>query len=370
MITMHKAESGKLLEECRELMTNRMRSSMARMMGYVEDVLFEMATVDSSTEEAGHYIEAVREIRMKKREIQVRFENRFMSLYQDSVRQMKSGKSRTQTTGDSVESLIGVVFQDSGDTITIKNTLDKVRKECRQALSILDSHVSTLFEKEKIDKFINPMQPVTVFGAFWESCRDLRAGEDIRFILVDMFERYVVADLHNVYDDLNSLFGFYNLNSIGAEDIGIENNVKDINSDLLDKDGEINLNRNSVLVRLWVKDRLEKKLSKHEVPDFIHHFLLESWLLVLEDVYEKFSDKSHEWERAMQVIDELIRCTHLAGDRETRTQQIWMLPGLIYRLKSGMKSISLPLKIQADFISALKAYHAHITELNLKKNVT
>ena len=180
-----------MLEECRDLMTNRMRSSMSRMMGYVEEVLHEMATVDSNTADASHYIEAVREIRMKKREIQVRFENRFMNLYQDSVRQMKSGESVTGSIEVDSDLQYGLVLPKNNESITIKDTLKKARQECRSALSILDSHVSKLFEQEKIDKFVNPMQPSTVLGAFWESCRDIRAGDDIRYILVDMFERYV-----------------------------------------------------------------------------------------------------------------------------------------------------------------------------------
>ena len=367
---MRKVESGKLLEECRELMTNRMRSSMSRMMGYVEEVLFEMATVDSSTEEAAHYIEAVREIRMKKREIQVRFENRFMSLYQDSVRQMKSEKSQTAPTGNNVVVFPEAIFQDNSDSVTINKTLNKAQNECRAALSILDNHVSALFEKEDINKFVNPMQPVTVFGAFWESCRDIRAGADIRFILVDMFERYVVADLHNVYDDLNDLFGYYKSNPGTAEQMAAANKLELNQYDSVDKNGEILAYRNSLLVRCWVKSRIENRIDKYEAPEFIKGFVLDSWALVLEDIYEKFGEKSHEWDRAMQVVDELIRCTNLANDRETRTQQIWMLPGLIYRLKTGMKAISLPLKTQADFLSELKAHHTRITELNLEKQVS
>ena len=64
---MNTSESNRLLDECRALMTNRMRSSMSRMMGHVEEVLFEMATVDSKTADTSHYIEAIREIRMKKK---------------------------------------------------------------------------------------------------------------------------------------------------------------------------------------------------------------------------------------------------------------------------------------------------------------
>jgi hypothetical protein len=125
----------------------------------------------------------------------------------------------------------------------------------------------------------------------------------------------------------------------------------------------------SVLVSNWVRDRIQSFLDESEasVPVFIQGFLLEYWRLVVEDAYRKFSDESPEWDRSIQVIDDLITCVRESEDRDTKKRQIWMLPGLIYRLKLGMKSISLPLKIQADFLSQLKAYHSLITDFSSEK---
>ena len=364
---MHNAESGLLLEECRELMTNRMRLSMSRMIGYVEDVLFEMATVDSSTNDATHYIEAVREIRMKKREIQVRFENRFISLFHDRVRQMTSISNDKKQPVYIADSSINYNHQEQNTQISIPKTVENARNECRNALSMLDQHVSTLFEGQDVKNFINPMHPETVFDAFWESCRDIRTGEDIRFILVNMFERYVVSDLHNVYDDLNTLFGYYQTQAKGEPRLGKDTQNNNINIRRGIEDKNLQINKQSVLVRNWVRSRVLRKIEKHDIPDFIRLFLLESWLMVLEDIYENYSERGPEWNRAIQVIDDLLICVKVSDERDKRMQQAWMLPGLIYRLKNGMKSIALPLKIQADFISALKAYHIKITDLTVEK---
>ena len=88
---MKEIESEQLIKDCRELLTNRMRSSMSRVMGDIEDVLFEMATGSGSSELSSQYIDAVREVRMKNREIQVRFENRFHDLFDHSVREIRKG---------------------------------------------------------------------------------------------------------------------------------------------------------------------------------------------------------------------------------------------------------------------------------------
>jgi hypothetical protein len=268
-----------------------------------------------------------------------------------------------------MDSLFGLVFHDSDDSVTIKNTLNKARNECRLALATLDKHICILLDKEEVENFVNPMQPGTVFGAFWESCRDIHSGADIRFILVDMFERYVVADLHNVYDDLNTLFGYYN--SCGERAVGqaMEECQQDTYSDVINQPGSIVVTRGSLLIRRWVENRLENRIKDKDIPDFIYRFLMGSWRKVMEGVYEKYSEDSLEWERGMVVVDDLITCTRLAHDRETRTQQIWMLPGLIYRLKNGMKTIPVPLKTQADFLSELKLYHTRVTELSRGRDI-
>lgn len=339
---------------------------MSRMMGYVEDVLFEMATVDSSTAEASHYIEAVREIRMKKREIQVRFENRFVSLFHDSIRRMKKNQLDSPEAIMMDENILSLVFDSGGESRSVLNTLDKARHECRVALTLLDRHVCTLFDSGEIKQFINPMQPDTVFGAFWESCRDIRSGADIRFILVEMFERYVVTDLQGVYDDLNKLFRFHgNTQTVGIlPQTGQRGEKKGLS--LVSNNGEILVKRESILVSNWVRDRLQQHIQGKEIPEFIEYYLLEYWRQVMQDIYEKHSDTTPEWDRALQVVDDLLTITCPNSDRDIKKQQIWMMPGLIYRLKNGMKSISLPLKVQADFLSELKAHHALITDFNFE----
>ena len=365
---MNTSESNRLLDECRALMTNRMRSSMSRMMGHVEEVLFEMATVDSKTADTSHYIEAIREIRMKKKEIQIRFEKRFMSLFEDKVRKMKAPLSLRARPDEDITPFNINEDTDIGSE-TIQDTLKKARHECRNALSVLDRHVSTLFADLEVNSFVNPMQPDTVFGAFWESCQDIRSGDDIRYILIDIFDRYVVSDLQGVYEDINTLFDFYN-----TSDTQNQLNHKPGKAGTADVPGTINTKpekqeKDSVLVSNWVRDRIQSHLDNSDVtvPVFIQGFLLEYWRLVVEDAYRKFSDESPEWDRTIQVVDDLIACVMKSDDRDIKKRQVWMLPGLIYRIKLGMKSISLPLKIQADFLSQLKAYHSLITDFNSEK---
>jgi hypothetical protein len=357
---MYEAKSDVLLTECREFMTHRMRTSMSRMMGNVEDTLFELATTDCGTVQASQYIDAVREIRMKKREIQVRFENRFLSLFDESVRQIRKGKVAPAESNI----VSNIVNLNQTGSHTIVSTVEKVRSDCRAALSTLDQHIGELLQTGESAHFDNPMEPGLVFDAFWESCRDIQTDTAIRRVLVQMFERHVATDLQQLYEDLNKLFASFtavDLNSSAMSDS--QHRAEAGNPGQAEGGGT---GRNSVLIKNWVQTMVLRRMhdSEVEIPGFIQHFLLAQWCQLLEQIYEKHGDRSQEWLRAMQLIDDLIMSAEAVTDRDHKRQQLWKQPGLIYRLKNGMKSASIPLKTQAEFLSQLKAWYSSLSEFS------
>jgi hypothetical protein len=357
---MYEAKSDVLLTECREFMTYRMRTSMSRMMGNVEDTLFELATTDCGTVQASQYIDAVREIRMKKREIQVRFENRFLSLFDESVRQIRKGKV-APAESNVVSNMVNL---NQTGSQTIVSTVEKVRSDCRAALSTLDQHIGELLQTGGSVRFDNPMEPGLVFDAFWESCRDIQADTEIRRVLVQMFERHVVIDLQQLYQDLNSLFASFTAVGMNGSEMPDTRYFADAGNPGQAEGG--GPGRNSVLIKNWVQATVLRRMqeSEAEIPGFIQHFLLEQWCLLLEQIYEKHGDRSQEWSRTMQLIDDLIMSAEAVADRDYKRQQLWKQPGLIYRLKNGMKSASIPLKTQAEFLSQLKAWHSSLSEFS------
>lgn len=357
---MKEIESEQLIKDCRELLTNRMRSSMSRVMGDIEDVLFEMATGSGSSELSSQYIDAVREVRMKKREIQVRFENRFHDLFDHSVREIRKG-NRINIFGKEPVMETNVVRIKRTGQDGYDQRIAKMRNECRIALVELDLHVSGLLQIVPGNDFNNPMQPSTVFGAFRDSCIDIQISADIRQLLVDMFDKHMSPALQCVYEDLNTLFQSYSIgNRISIDQLSAVSTSAYPAS--MEYTGEISTQQPSLLVGSWVANRIKETIADTPVPEFVSTFLFTVWKLVLERNYGKKGEASQEWGKSMQVVEDMVVCARLTDDKDKRRQQIWMLPGLIYRLKTGMKSVGVPLKQQADFLSELKAHHARITD--------
>lgn len=347
-------ESEILLDDCRELMTSRLRSSISRMMGNLENVLFERAARDDCESEGAYYIDAVRELRLKKREIQVRFENRLSMIFVEIVRQLISSDKGGSEEGP-ISPEHAVEDYNHIDQISILHEpVENTRQECRSALLTLDNHIKYLLESSKVNEYINPMQPENVYNAFWDSCDDLRCGTEIRLIMLQMFERQVAMDLVSIYDDINVLLEFF-----------LKDHLPNSTSDSKPEYCHQQQGReygNQLLVKCWAQNHIMERVAGQELPELIESFLMEHWSELLADVFQKYSMESLEWERGIQIVDELIECSTLTQDKQSRLHQIWQFPGLIYRLKAGMKIISLPLNIQARFISELKVLHSQLTE--------
>ena len=336
---------------------------MARMMGDIEDTLFEMATNSDTGDQGSYYIEAVREVRMKKREIQVRFENRFLDLYDCGIQQTRKSDADVITAPNPSLHKTSVVDINQTRQDQFEQRIDKLRSECRFALVELDKHVGDLLQIAPTEHFDNPLQPETLFNAFQESCRDIQLGTDIRQMLMDMFDKHVGSALQSIYSDFNTLLHTYDTDTCDY--------MLTLNNEAANKTAnssqslEPHVSLSSLLVGHWIRERVLLPLLQDDLPQFTRNFVLTSWSMVMERIYEKQGDQCPEWTRAVQIVTDLQACVQAGGDRDKRRQQIWMLPGLIYRLKKGMKSATIPLKLQADFLSQLKAHHARITESGL-----
>ena len=337
------------------MMTRHMRSSVSRMIRHVEDTLFELAFKEQGTVKTSSYIDVVREVRLKKQEIHVRFENRFIALFENDLRRFAHSRDYA-VEGLHIEDDHWLNTSDSekqalGDVVSV------IRNECRTVLSELDKKVSMLLDDVDADEIHNPLQPESVIEAFWESCRDIKANSEIRLLLVKLLERHIASELHTLYDEVDL---YLTTQDVYLKKLGDIAN-KDAGIILEQSEGDSRRERRSLMVRYWVSEKLERKLRGKDIPDFIEEFLRGHWLILLERLYKKHGEESTEWTRAMHVVDDLILSSLPTTDFQERRRQIWVLPGLIYHLKAGMQSLPLALKEQADFLSQLKSHHVKVT---------
>jgi len=183
-----------LLDGCRRLMADRLRASLNLMLKQAEARLFDMVLEKEGLGHTPRYINAIREMRMKNGEIQIRFENRFTALFQQKLEHLSIPIEYSTMTTTPEKAALG-------------HAAGRVREECREVLSSLDKQFSDMLED--MDEDENPVQPELIMEAFWETCRDVKAEPEIRVLLVKMFEEYVTADLRDVYADIGHYLQSY-----------------------------------------------------------------------------------------------------------------------------------------------------------------
>ena len=197
-------KSEYVLLTCRELMQKHISSSMAMMMKEAETVLYNLADKEKGLGKASQYFAALRLFRTKHREIQVRFENRFISLFKYRSKYFISNDDTDVTLSKVGHSSFRKEIDSSEEKKVIEASIDKVKLNCHSALLNLDRRMGSLLKDIKLDHTKNPLQPETVFEAFWESCRDVKMDLEVRLLLINLFEKYVALDLKCFYEELST----------------------------------------------------------------------------------------------------------------------------------------------------------------------
>jgi len=193
-----------LFNHCREIMVRHINTSMSSMINNVEDALVKMAVRERAGATAAKYIDAVRVMRLKKYEIQVRFKNRYLSLYQYHLRNFIRNQDNTDITLSRVGHKSFSKDADRKESRALESTVEKVRQDCHTALLNLDNKIGMLLKNIEFNNDNNPLMPETIFEAFWESCRDAEIKPEVRLLLISMFEKYVALELKYLYEDLNT----------------------------------------------------------------------------------------------------------------------------------------------------------------------
>lgn len=315
-----------LLHECRQIMTKRMRVTITGMLNEIDETLLKMAQNRGSNIDESACYDAVREIRLKRTEIKLRFERRFINLFENGIKHLTESDKQSLIGNEETqrEYLFNNVNRE--ESISIENYVGAVRKNCGQALLDLDKRVSALLDAPED---ANPMQPAFVFEAFRDACWDIKSGEEVKLMMFRIFERRLATELQDIYQDINKLL----------EDI---DNTAGIKPELEEKlEILVESEQHSVLLRYETISRIEKRLAGHEVPEFVRSFLLKHWRIFMENIYLKYTENSIAWNAARQTMDDLILSVDKISGLYDRQRQVQILPSLLFRLVNGMKVISM-----------------------------
>ena len=185
----------------RDQAAQQLRLALQTLLDNADDSLFEIADRATSNAEQNAFFEAMRDLRMKRRSI----ERSFLQLLFESftrLNQYEIGKpAQPEVSFDSLEL---VQNDELEETVAIDTMVTKVINRSGQPLSHLTTRLNVLVSK-KIDDKSNPLGPQQLCENFVEACSGLGVDIKVKLIILKLFERYVLADLGQLYAECNQV---------------------------------------------------------------------------------------------------------------------------------------------------------------------
>jgi serine/threonine protein phosphatase PrpC len=105
------------------------------------------------------------------------------------------------------------------------------------------------------------------------------------------------------------------------------------------------------------RDTMAKSFHGKPVPDVIQRFFHNRWKELLVFCYFDQGEDSEGWRNAVETMDQVIWSLTPISSPDDRKKLVQLLPGLLNRVKDGMKQISLPAEERKQFLAALANHH-------------
>lgn len=189
------------LVSLRELNKDRLQKLLRNLFDGADDALFAMADKASSNQEQVTYFDAMRELRIQKRHIATMTLKKVIESYNETG----EGSGRhTPVSKESIDELSLVKNDELEINVALEGMVTRLRNVAGERLDALQARVECLLECGKLNAEHVPCSPEILCSGFIESCAELDLEIKAKLIFMKLFERFVLAGMVNVYDELNA----------------------------------------------------------------------------------------------------------------------------------------------------------------------
>lgn len=189
-------------QKIRETVTAGLSDLLQGTFDSVDDSLFELANSARSNNEQNRFFEAMREVRIKRKGVEKRFQEGLHNLFENPP-----GPGTTQApqndhlTADSLSLVNNDALEEQ---VAINAMVSKAKAHFEGALLQLQGRFSVLYGRSA-DEPINPLSPEHLCAVLVDSIVDLDIQIRERLIVLKQFDRYVIANLGLLLDEANRI---------------------------------------------------------------------------------------------------------------------------------------------------------------------
>jgi len=191
-----------LLVESRDLVCERLRAAVARMLEKSDEALATL-TMQTQNKEAQQAYQQTRKVLATGRQtLEGQFHQHYLGEFLKRTSQVGDD---AQTFAEIERSLELVGEDDLEETLRFKELATKLRRYCDEELGALDQRVGVLLGDANLAAERNPFGPETICDAYQQACRALQAETQVRGVLRKLFDDHVIDEVRSVYKDVNAL---------------------------------------------------------------------------------------------------------------------------------------------------------------------
>jgi hypothetical protein len=198
------SNSSRLLQDCRNTVLERTADALARAMDNVDDSLFALADKANDNTLQIHYFDAMREIRLKRKEIEMSYKVHFKEKSDEIIENKFSFQKQNNAPSMADIGLSLVEDDDLEESLAITTLTDKLSTLCHNEIYGLDKRVGLLLGKKELETEANPIGPKTICIACKMACEKIDSGVDIKLIVFKLIDRYLCESIQQVYRDINN----------------------------------------------------------------------------------------------------------------------------------------------------------------------
>ncbi len=194
---------GGLIKSLRNLTIKQINISLQSLFENIDDALFDMAEKAETNHVQTEFFDGMREVRKKRSRVQREYQN-LLSKQFTSFGQGKLHEEQAEPTYDGEGGLALVDDQELEQSLAISNMVSKADNRLSRPLFELGQRLVVVSGGGKVDNESNPASPIRICEAFQEAANEFDLEIHVRLIIFKLFEKYVMAALPRLYDDLNA----------------------------------------------------------------------------------------------------------------------------------------------------------------------
>ncbi len=192
-----------VIEVCRKIMNSRLKTLVHSLLDCTDDALFELADKAETNAIQCQYFDAMRIVRFQRQEIEDSFNNNIIDQFHNLRITHEINESLTNI---SIANFSLMQECDLEETLAIDGLIGKVNNRQREILFAIEQRVASLLPDLDIDIDNNPFGPQTICTSFKESLATLDVDIKIKLIIYKLFDKHVISEIGNLYEELNAVF--------------------------------------------------------------------------------------------------------------------------------------------------------------------